>query len=141
MSKHNKNYTRYSKMNAEEPKMTNKAETKVSTEIVVDDIVDVADESASNEVIPEVAPIVEPEPAVEPEPTIEPEIRKFGRIRGCKKLNIRKLPNRDAKVLIEVVEGAKMLVDEKSSTAEFYKVCTECGIEGYCMKQYVKLLP
>lgn len=133
----NKNYTRYSKMNGEQPMLANEVETEVLPEVavVVDDILDVVNESASNEVIPEV------EPVAESEPTIEPVIRKFGRIHGCKKLNVRRLPNRDAEVLIEVVEGARLMIDEKESTAVFYKVCTECGIEGYCMKQYVKVLP
>lgn len=134
MSKHNKNYTRYSKMNREEATPVNEVETEVIAEVN-----DVAEESAYNEVVPEVEPVQEP--IAEPEPTIEPEIRKYGRIHGCKKLNVRKMPNPNAEVLIEIVEGAKILIDEKKSTATFYKVCTECGIEGYCVKQYIKVLP
>lgn len=126
----NKNYTRYSKMSGEEPMLVNEVETEVLPEVAV-----VANESASIEqpiegqtVIPEV------------EPTIEPEIRKFGRVHGCKKLNVRKLPNQDAKILIELVEGAEVMIDDKASTALFYKVCTECGIDGYCMKKFIKVL-
>ena len=134
----NKNYTRYSKMSGEEPTLVNEAETEVLPEVaVVDDILDVVNESAPNE---EQSAIPEAEPVVEPKPIFEPEIRKFGRVHGCKKLNVRKLPNRDAKVVIEIVEGAKIMIDEKASTAEFYKVCTECGLEGYCMKKFVKVL-
>lgn len=134
MSKHNKNYTRYSKMNREEAAPVNEVETEVIAEVN-----DVDEESASNEVIPEVESVQEP--VAEPEPTVEPTICKYGRIHGCKKLNVRKMPNPNAEVLIEIVEGAKILIDEKKSTAVFYKVCTECGIEGYCMKQYIKVLP
>lgn len=126
----NKNYTRYSKMSGEEPMLVNDVETKVlpETNPIVDDILDVVNENASNEVAPEVKPIV------------EPEIRKFGRVCGCTKLNVRSMPNRDAKILAEVVEGSEVMIDEEGSTVTFYKICTECGIDGYCVKQYIRLL-
>lgn len=125
----NKNYTRYSKMNGEEPTLINEVKTEVLPET------DVVDESASIEVVSEVEPVVDHEPAP------EPEVRKFGRVYGCTKLNVRSMPNRDAKILAEVVEGSELMIDDGDSTAVFYKVCTERGIEGYCMKQYVKVMP
>lgn len=128
----NKNYTRYSKMSCEEPMLVNEVETEVLPEVAVEE-----NESAVIE-----QPIVhEPEAPVESEPAFEPEIRKFGKVHGCKKLNVRKMPNPAAEVLIEMPESSKLMIDEKDSTAVFYKVCTEFGVEGYCMKQYVKVLP
>lgn len=138
----NRNYTPYSKMSAEE------AMLPVEPEVVIEN------ESASIEeplegqtTIPEVEPeiVAEFETMVKPEiiaePTIEPEIRKIGKVNGCKKLNVRNLPNQDAKILCEIVDGSEVMIDEAGSTATYYKVCTEYGIDGYCMKKFIKVLP
>lgn len=127
----NKNYTRYSKMSNEEPMLVNEPVHEVMPEVIVEE-----NESAFIE-----EPLANQlEINVEPAPAFEPEIRKFGKVRGCKKLNVRKMPNPGAEVLLEIAEGSKVMIDEKDSTAVFYKVCTECGVEGYCMKQYVKVM-
>lgn len=127
----NKKYTRYSKMNREESTHVNDAKTEPSPEaksdLIVDDILDVVECVGPIEVIEK------------PAETVEPDIRKFGRVNGCKKLNIRKLPSKDATIITELVEDAEVIIDESASTALFYKVYTECGIEGYCMKQYIKV--
>ena len=119
-----KRYTQYSKFSGEEP------ETEVEEETVEEN------ESAAIEqpiegqtTIPEVEPEV---PAA--------EIRKFGKITGCKKLNIRKLPSRDSEIISELVEGSEIMIDDNESTALFYKICTEHGIEGFCMKNFIKVL-
>ena len=126
----NKHYTQYSKFSGEEPMTVNEPELE--------------DEEAVEEKVEEpiegqiVIPEVEPEP--DPEPSIEPENRKFGKISNCKKLNVRKLPSRDAEIVSELVEGSEVMIDEKESTALFYKICTEHGIDGYCMKDYITVL-
>ena len=112
-----KRYTQYSKFSGEEP------ETEVEEEIVEEER-----PIEGQIVIPEV------------EPVVEPENRKFGKINNCKKLNVRKLPSRDAEIISELVEGSEVMIDEKESTALFYKICTEHGIEGFCMKQFIKVL-
>ena len=129
----NKHYTQYSKFSGEEPMLVNDPELEV--EEVVEEKVDEPIEGQI--VIPE----VEPEPVSDPEPSVEPENRKFGQVSGCKKLNVRKLPSRDAEIVSELVEGSKVMIDEKESTALFYKICTEHGIDGYCMKDYITVLP
>ena len=48
-------------------------------------------------------------PEVEPEVPAA-EIRKFGKIIGCKKLNVRKLPSRDAELISELVEGSEVRI-------------------------------
>ena len=130
----NKHYTQYSKFSGEEPMLAN--DPKLEVEEVVDEKVDEPIEGQI--VIPEVEPIV-PEPVI-PEPVVEPENRKFGKISNCKKLNVRKLPSRDAGIVSELVEGSEVMIDEKESTALFYKIYTEHGIEGFCMKQFIKVL-
>lgn len=114
-----KHYTQYSKFSGEEP------ETEVEEETV-------------EEERPIEGQIVIPE--VESEPVVEPENRKFGKVSNCKKLNVRKLPSRDAEIISELVEGSEVMIDEKDSTALFYKICTEHGIEGFCMKNFIKVV-
>ena len=130
----NKHYTQYSKFSGEEPMLVNNPELEV--EGTVEEKVDEPIEGQI--VIPEVEPIV-PEPVI-PEPVVEPENLKFGKVSNCKKLNIRKLPSRDAEIVSELIEGSEVMIDEKESTALFYKICTEHGIEGFCMKQFIKVL-
>ena len=130
----NKHYTQYSKFSGEEPMLVNNPELEVE-----DTVEEKVDEPIEGQiVIPEVEPIV-PEPVI-PEPVVEPENLKFGKVSNCKKLNIRKLPSRDAEIVSELIEGSEVMIDEKESTALFYKICTEHGIEGFCMKQFIKVL-
>ena len=125
----NKHYTQYSKFSGEEPMLVNDPELEVE-----DTVKEKVDEPIEGQiVIPEVEPIV-------PEPVVESEIQKFGKVSNCKKLNIRKLPSRDAEIVSEWIEGSEVMIDEKESTALFYKICTEHGIEGFCMKQFIKVL-
>ena len=130
----NKHYTQYSKFSGEEPMLVNDPELEVEEE----NKEKVEEPIEGQIVIPEVEPIV-PEPVI-PEPVVESENRKFGKVSNCKKLNIRKLPSRDAEIVSELIEGSEVMIDEKESTALFYKICTEHGIEGFCMKQFIKVL-
>ena len=63
----------------------------------------------------------------------------FGKIIDCKKLRVRSEGNSNAEVICDIAEGTLVMVDEEESTNEFYKVCTENGIEGFCMKKYITL--
>ena len=128
----NKHYTQYSKFSGEEPMLVNDPELEVE-----DTVEEKVDEPIEGQIV---IPEVEPEPVSDPEPSVEPENRKFGKVSNCKKLNIRKLPSRDAEIISELVEGSEVMIDEKESTALFYKICTEHGIEGYCMKNFIKVL-
>ena len=125
-----KRYTQYSKFSGEEP------ETEVEEETVEEER-----PIEGQIVIPEVEsePVFVP-PMPEVDPVVEPENRKFGKVSNCKKLNIRKLPSRDAEIVSELIEGSEVMIDENESTALFYKICTEHGIEGFCMKQFIKVL-
>lgn len=125
-----KHYTQYSKFSGEEP------ETEVEEETVEEER-----PIEGQIVIPEVEsePVFVP-PMPEVDPVVEPENRKFGKVSNCKKLNVRKLPSRDAEIVSELIEGSEVMIDENESTALFYKICTEHGIEGFCMKQFIKVL-
>ena len=129
----NKHYTQYSKFSGEEPMLVNDPELEVE-----DTVEEKVDEPIEGQIV---IPEVEPEPVSDPELSVEPENRKFGKVSNCKKLNIRKLPSRDAEIVSELVEGSEVMIDEKESTALFYKICTEHGIDGYCMKDYITVLP
>ena len=128
----NKYYTQYSKFSGEEPMLVNDPELEVEEENK-----EKVEEPIEGQIV---IPEVEPEPVSDPEPSVEPKNRKFGQVSGCKKLNVRKLPSRDAEIVSELVEGSKVMIDEKESTALFYKICTEHGIEGYCMKDFIKVV-
>lgn len=69
------------------------------------------------------------------EPTLTEPIT--GAVSGCKLLKIRTNPDQSAAPICTIKESSKVLIDEKESTEEFYKVCSETGVEGYCMKKYI----
>ena len=87
------------------------------------------------------AEVVEPIAAVEP--AIETAIEtapapKIGRVFGCTSLNVRKAPKTNAVVICTINCHAEVEIDELESTDDFYKICTASGIEGYCMKKFIR---
>lgn len=72
---------------------------------------------------------------------MKPDEPVIGEVSGCKKLNIRKEPDGEAQVLDVVSSGSEVMIDESESTDEFYKIYTESGTEGFCMKQYITVQP
>ena len=68
-----------------------------------------------------------------PEPTVTE-----GVVDGCDQLYVRSAPSADAEPLgiikrdsvVEIVEDA----------GEFYNVCTETGLDGFCMKKFITVL-
>jgi len=66
---------------------------------------------------------------------------KIGIVTGCKRLNVREKPTVEAPVVCEIVCQTELMIDEKESTEEFYKVCTAAGIEGFCMKKFIAIQP
>lgn len=89
----------------------------------------------------ETAEVVEPIKAVEP--AIETAIEtapspKIGRVFGCTSLNVRKAPKTNAVVICTINCHAEVEIDELESTDDFYKICTASGIEGYCMKKFIR---
>ena len=83
--------------------------------------------------------VVEPdektEEAVEAEPVI------IGKVTDCIKLNVRRGAVITADVREVIEEGAIVEINEKRSTDDWYRVRTESGTEGFCMKEYITKLP
>lgn len=76
------------------------------------------------------------------EDTVEEQIEEtkeviIGVVTGCNKLNVRKSPSPKADKVATVEVDSKLMIDKDESTAEYYKVYTESGIDGYCVKEYV----
>ena len=69
----------------------------------------------------------------------------FGVVAGCKMLNIRKLPAADAAIVAIIPADSEVMVDDSAMEAvpklPFYKICTASGIEGFCMKRYIRIRP
>lgn len=88
------------------------------------------------------APEVKMEPVVEtkPEPAVEAPKPKVttGAVTGCMKLNVRANPKSDADVLCVIDVDSKIELDMSKSTKEWYRVRTANGVDGYCMKKFIK---
>lgn len=68
----------------------------------------------------------------------ETHILITGTVTNCKNLNVRKKPDQTSESIQIICAGSEVKIDKDKSTAEFYKVCTAGGTEGYCKKQFVK---
>lgn len=93
-----------------------------------------------------VNPVDETAEPVVTEETVETEesvkTMMSGIVVNCEKLNLRKSPLKDsdgANVITTLLAGTAVVINESDSTPNFYKVTTENGLEGYCMKQFIKL--
>lgn len=122
MSKNN--YNKYSKKTKEEA-----IEQPVVEEVVSEDVV--------REEVTE-------QPAVEAFESMSEPVEKevpasIGVVVDCSKLNVRRRPSINAEIECEIVKGTEVEVNEAESTNEFYKIYTAAGIEGYCMKQFIKI--
>ena len=94
--------------------------------------------------IDEVEEVVESEVEVEEEVEDVEEVVEepadetlVGKVSGTDKLYVRKKPGTIYPPLCVVAKDDVLLIDAEGSTAEWYKVYTETGVEGFCMKKYV----
>ena len=82
------------------------------------------------------------EPVDQPVEEASKKETKVGIVANCEKLNLRRSPLKDsdgANIITELLSGVAVVIDEDESTPNFYKVTTETGLEGYCMKQFIEL--
>lgn len=63
----------------------------------------------------------------------------IGVVDNCKLLNIRKEPSKQAEVVCVVEPETVLMIDVEKSTNRWHKVYTEAGVEGFCMKEFVKV--
>ena len=55
-------------------------------------------------------------------------------------LNVRRKPNSISPIISVLSEGDTITINLSESTEDFYKVDTDDGNSGYCVKQFVQLL-
>lgn len=80
----------------------------------------------------EVSPSLED---VEFEEIVEEAKEKLGVV-NCAKLNVRVSPSTNALVVCILDSGSKVSITDDSDL-DFYKVYTETGSYGFCMKQFI----
>lgn len=82
-----------------------------------------------------------PEPELVANVTVEvaPELPTSvaGVVSGCKKLNVRVKPSKDAAIVTTIAEGTEVTIEQPISDDVFYKVTLVSGITGFCMKQFI----
>ena len=82
------------------------------------------------------------EPVDQPVEEAPKKETKVGIVANCEKLNLRRSPLKDsdgANIITELLPGVAVVIDEDESTPNFYKVITEDGLEGYCMRQFIEV--
>lgn len=52
-------------------------------------------------------------------------------------LNVHEEPKENSEVLGIIDRTTNVLIDDAESTEDFYKICTETGLEGFCVKQFI----
>ena len=77
------------------------------------------------------------------EENIKEEIKRTvkGKVIDCTRLNVRRRPNMDSEVNCIIDVDSIVEINENKSNDEWYRVTTDNGVYGYCMKQYISLLP
>ena len=63
-----------------------------------------------------------------------------GVVTDCGKLNVRREPTSDSKVITTISSGTEVEINNEESTDEFYKICTAVGVEGFCMRKFINIL-
>ena len=83
--------------------------------------------------------VTEPEVIV---PSIENNVENnevIGKISGFEKLYVRKEASKDSEPVGIVTDKDDLSINVANSTDDFYKVITSNGLEGYCVKEFVKI--
>ena len=127
MSKH---YNRYNRPMVEPEQVT--LEVDPVEEAVIEATVEAAFEEPVEEPV-----IIEEETVAIEEVLAEPK-SKVGVVVDCDKLRVRKHPSIVADILCVIPKGAAVVITGDIH-ADFYPVCTETGVQGWCMKKYIKV--
>lgn len=130
MSKHD--YTKHSNKNKYENK--SRIERKFES---ADEMVEALN-NQKHEVV-DVTPVVSETKVAAPIVTEVAAPKNLGKVVDCVRLNVREEPSTKASVVFEIPVGSMVFIDETCSTDEFYKICTEHGVEGYCMKKFIEI--
>lgn len=100
-----------------------------------------------DEIIPPVAEVEESVEPISEEPveveSIIDETHKPEPINGvvsdCDQLYVRSEASTDSEPLGVINCDTKVQIYESESTDDFYSVCTETGLEGFCMKKFISI--
>ena len=68
-----------------------------------------------------------------------PEQTTYGMVVKCEKLNVREKPESGAKIICTIDAWAEVIIDMANSIGKWFKICTESGIEGYCMNDFIQI--
>lgn len=121
MSRHD--YTQYSKENQNEVTELNEVNEELESEVV----------EPTEDPVTEVE--MEEDKGVQQ--PVETETYDLGVVTGCAKLRIRSEPRFGTNVICEIDQGTRVMIDRSRSTFDYYKIYTESGIEGFCLKTYI----
>ena len=94
--------------------------------------------------VPEEEQVIVQEEIVADETVVEPVVEEapkfvYGTVVGCRKLNVREQMHLGATVLCELPVSTEVQVFEDEHHDEWYHVITKTGIDGFCMKKYIKI--
>lgn len=125
-------------------KMYNKPEVKVQevTEQETEAVIETLSETATEpevEIQMSIVEVAEPEVLAPVEETEESSEPVTAIVVDCAKLNVREEPAPKASVVAVIDASNEVVIYEDESFGNYYKVCTASGIEGYCVKDYLKL--
>lgn len=79
----------------------------------------------------------EEETVEEVQQPVETQSYDIGVVTGCAKLRVRSEPRFGTNVICEIDQGTRVMIDKTRSTFDYYKIFTESGIEGFCLKTYI----
>lgn len=72
--------------------------------------------------------------------TVEPVITSIkGIVTGCGMLNVRSKPDKESDIVSMLQRDVEIEIIDTNASEDFYKVVTEIGIEGYCMKDFIAI--
>ena len=123
MAKHN--YSQYSKKKSRPEVETDALEVKMEVER--------SETAAMPEIV--ATPTIDLDPVVVA-PALKPTT---GTVVNCAKLNVRSEPETTADILCVLNVGSEVKVDRANSTDEWFKITNAAGIDGYCMRKFVKI--
>lgn len=107
----------------------------------VEEIIDMINEDEIVESVESVEETVMQPEVKMVEETVEtvalPEI-VTGVVDDCCKLNVRVAPVIDADVVCVLEAKTEVEINVNNSTDDWFRICTPAGIEGYCMRKFVK---
>lgn len=80
------------------------------------------------------------EPAEASEAKTGAVVNVVGVVSDCKKLNIRKAPNKNADVIKIVAVDEELTIAGHSLGKPWYRVTTADGTKGFCMCEYINVV-